>query len=369
VDNKVPITTTKNTTGIARFDCQPAFGNKLNTSTGKKYFGYARGPRPVDFQKPCVCGHSWFPQCAANKKCPSDTCDINFRTFARLKADSIVGPWEAMVPQQPPAKEHQTYTMAPFSWHDISLAIVSVFEETTKKGDMGFVRSSLYYSLNSGDRCEAWSALGDTPGDDLIPLGEKGELDYGLIYAAPPVNGSFIYLGLNGEHYSPHNASFAVAHVDPDRFAGVRAKSRSGSATGSCVPLDVPSGRTQLLITADTAMSGASVAMTVNGELVCTAVQGRNVTVLPLQNCSLKGVSKVKLDITLSGGAVLYSWGFASSPCFLKTEDLAVRGNRDDATASDSKISILELRALSECTSKGNRADAALSSRAERSAR
>jgi hypothetical protein len=49
----------------------------------------------------------------------------------------IGGPWRSANPMQPATKEHQTYTTATFEWHDLTLATVSIFEESAAPTDHG----------------------------------------------------------------------------------------------------------------------------------------------------------------------------------------------------------------------------------------
>ena len=135
-----------------------------------------------DFRR---CPHDWFPQCVG-KRCPVATCDENFRTFAKVTSADLRG-WESVIPPQPATKEHQTYTAGPptppsscrrfipvplalarvclgvwssqaravhlpntalralhvaaghFSWHDVTLATVSVCEARVQHAPKGRV--------------------------------------------------------------------------------------------------------------------------------------------------------------------------------------------------------------------------------------
>eukprot|EP01043_Picozoa_sp_COSAG02_P038557 COSAG02_NODE_2982_length_7621_cov_3.542808_9_plen_477_part_01 len=169
--------------GTIRFDCLPDFRWDTNR---KHYIGIARGRRPGD---QLGYPHTWYPQCASSKsKIPPAVCDKNFRTFAFMTSPDLKH-WTVRAPPQPASKEHQTYTTAAFRFHDLTLATVSVFEETTAPNDFGFVRCSIYYTTNPEISAGPWESIGMTPGgDDLIPLGEhSGDFDYGLCYASPPV--------------------------------------------------------------------------------------------------------------------------------------------------------------------------------------
>lgn len=312
----------------------------------KQYIGYIRGERVCDSVRGC--GRSWFPQCASEPTCPASACNQSFRTFARVSTSDLEE-WQAVVPAQPANKDHQTYITNTFQFHDIRLATVSVFEETTAEDDKGFVRCSLYWAVNDtmlnetgsmfpnkihGDRGE-WYAIGDRPGgDDLIPLGSmsEGDFDAGLCYASQPVSSRdgerLYYWGANGEHYAPHNASLGLAALRPERFAGVSAVSGAvdgGDDEPRLRTVDLQCTGPVLVVTGDTQCHGGSISVGVIGSQTLSLEQsipvvGTNVTQhavgfpeatdpqRPL--ASLVG-KRVRLEFRLKGCAVLVSFGFA----------------------------------------------------------
>jgi predicted GH43/DUF377 family glycosyl hydrolase len=160
---------------------------------------------------------------------------------------------------------------------------------------------------------------------------------------------SFYYWGVNGEHYSPHNASFGLATMRAGRYAGVRAKATVGppyddsahisvGAVFSSVALNCSGNR--LVITVDTCSDlrcsgvermGVSV---VGHSALAGSVSGANVTdhVMAFDLSAVEG-SKITLQFELSGGAALYSFGFAKAT----TADNAQTSLKaDDVPASSS---------------------------------
>lgn len=314
-----------------RFDCFPDFHWDERS---QQYVGIARGARPGD---DLGYAHSWFPQCTNPKsRIPAAVCDSNFRTFSFMTSPDLMQ-WTVRVPRQPATKEHQTYTTAAFRFHDVTLAAVSIFEETTSPTDFGFVRCSLMFTTNPEIWSGPWEGFGSRPGgDDLIALGEKGDFDYGLCYSAPPIvtSGSssalLYYWGVNGEHYSPHNASFGMATVPLGRNVGIRSlRSHHHPDDDSAQEAKVAIVRTvalvcslpRLVITADT---GGAAGARIRAQVVREAefgfensvvVSGRNVTSLEM-TFSGKDLSKflgrpIELEFELSGDAALYSFAFA----------------------------------------------------------
>ena len=78
--------------------------------------------------------------------------------------------------------------IAAFGWLDVTLATVSVFEESTAGSDHGRVRCSLYMAAPQDEERGPWKAVGTKPGgDDLITPGQPGSFDWGLCYSTPPM--------------------------------------------------------------------------------------------------------------------------------------------------------------------------------------
>lgn len=99
------------------------------------------------------------------------------------------------------------YTTAAFGWLDVTLATVSVFEESTAGSDHGRVRCSLYMAAPQDEERGPWKAIGTKPGgDDLITPGQPGSFDWGLCYSTPPMQAEagqqhrLFYWGVDGEH-------------------------------------------------------------------------------------------------------------------------------------------------------------------------
>ena len=95
-----------------------------------------------------------------------------------------------------------------------------------------------------------------------------------------------------------------------DGFIALRARDgKRGRA--KTIALEV-SG-TQLVATADTAMDGSSIQISIGGKQ-CTMLRNDNVSDFPLGGCgSLKTGSKVVLEVQMSGQALLYTLGFTTS--------------------------------------------------------
>ena len=141
-------------------------------------------------------------------------------------------------------------------------------------------------------------------------------------------------MGADGPHYSwganKKNCSYGFASLRPDGFVGVRGNSHDnggggggGSGGGDNVPVSV--GRTiavnvtgaQLVVTADTAIAGASLTVSVifgGRSTACAPLQGANVTDHPLTGCALGPLGAVgkavALELRLGGDAILYTFGF-----------------------------------------------------------
>ena len=163
------------------------------------------------------------------------------------------------------------------------------------------------------------------PGDNLIAPGSRGEFDWGLCYAAPPLVRSeealFYYWGVDGEHYSPHNASFGLATMRAGRYAGARRKpARAGHGVHAVAlsSVELQCAGSVLVVTADTCsrvgcpdMTNVTVSVVGHSSLVDT-VRGSNVTdhAMGFDLSPLVG-SQITLRFELSGGASLFSFGFA----------------------------------------------------------
>ena len=123
------------------------------------------------------------------------------------------------------------------------------------------------------------------------------------------------YWGVNGEHYSPHNASFGLATMDASRLAGVRIKEQgASSALVKSVPL-VVTGR-HLVVTADAnsgdsgiivkllPVAGAGTEGNVTANVTDAIVIADLPPALVGRNCTV--------EFELRGKAQLFSFGFAA---------------------------------------------------------
>ena len=131
--------------------------------------------------------------------------------------------------------------------------------------------------------------------------------------------------GVNGQHYRPHNASFAVATTPAERYTGIRAAATAGTELGPVVVRTVALNCTgsNLVVTADTAVGTAGrlraqvVGVPSLGLADSQAISGRNVTDATMAwTRSAHGLEsqlgkRVIIEVELSGGAALYSFGFA----------------------------------------------------------
>lgn len=122
---------------------------------------------------------------------------------------------------------------------------------------------------------------------------------------------------LFNQHYSwganAKNISYGVASLRPDGFVGVRAN--GSKATGRTVAVNVTG---QLVVTADTAVAGAALAVSVisgGKTTACSSLKGLNVTDHALTGCPLTGLvgKEVTLELEMEGAATLYTFGFTSA--------------------------------------------------------
>ena len=123
-------------------------------------------------------------------------------------------------------------------------------------------------------------------------------------------------MGADGPHYSwganKKNCSYGVASLRPDGFVGVRAS--GAKSIGRTVALNATGS--QLVVTADTAVVGASLTVSVvvgGNTTACEPLKGQNVTDHALSGCPLVAGEDVALSIEMEGGATLYTFGFHSS--------------------------------------------------------
>lgn len=257
--------------------------------------------------------------------------------------------WSVSLPPQPATKEHQSYTTAAFAFHDVTLATVSVFEETTAPNDFGFVRCSLYFTSNADIAAGPWRALGARAGgDDLIALGPRGAFDYGLCYAAAPLGmggglganadpsglmdrqARLYYWGVDGQHYAPHNASFGMATIPARRMAGVRVR---GEGVALVRTVDINCTASRLIVTVDTNIDNTTTSMValdrvraqvagvgdMFGFAASNPITGMNVTDMEMtwgpsnQRDLTRFIGRrIVIEFELTGHAAFYSFGFAN---------------------------------------------------------
>jgi len=326
--------------GAWRFDAQASM---FFDERRQKYVGTDRAFRPCSVKADCgTCPIWWQPHggcqshpSISNKTgCSKAQCARTVRAIGAVSssgADFGEASWgrneEILANHSDPTT--QFYSQVTWPFYNVYLGITMVYDAVDPPDvyGKGKVHCELTYSADP-TFSSGWQRLAE--GRDFIPLGMprgegKGAWDSHICFAsALPLRLEnevrVFYMGGDGPHYSKpwpssnhRNSSFGLATLRQDGFVALRGRSADGAGKATTVALDVPAGRTQLLISVDTAINGASVTITVNKELVCTPVAGRNVTDYALQTCSLKGFSTVTLDITLSGGALLYTVGFAAA--------------------------------------------------------
>lgn len=122
-------------------------------------------------------------------------------------------------------------------------------------------------------------------------------------------------MGGDGPHYdkawpdSNHrNSSFGLATLRQDGFIALRA---TDGKVGSAKTITLNVSGSQLVVTADTAMAGASASLSI-GATKCRVLSGENVTDHALAECGALSVgSSVSLTVALAGEARLYTVGFA----------------------------------------------------------
>jgi hypothetical protein len=232
----------------------------------------------------------------------------------------------------------QLYSQVSFPYYNGYLGIVMVFSAVDPPNTFG--KGKVHCEL-------AWSADGVqydriAPGVDFIPLGryEEGTLndfDSHICFASAhpvQVDGTVrvYYMGGNGPHYSEpypspnhRNSSFGLATIGPDRFVALRGPKDGSRAVARTVALAQGNGTRVMSITADTAVLGSEACMVTVAIVIdqgggvereaetCGNVTGKNVTDLVLPGCSqllLKAGANVVVEITVQGGAALYTIGF-----------------------------------------------------------
>lgn len=174
---------------------------------------------------------------------------------------------------------------------------------------------------------------------EFIPAGVTGAFDSHVCFAAhvplrmPDGTSRLYYMGGNGPHSGARNSSFALATMDPDRFAGV-VSSSGGSSSSSSRGGDrlsedgVVSGRAvnvtgpRMTITLDVAPEGGSISLGIVGgpanlarSLPITA-GGTDVTVAFPGGATLDAVvgESFLIKVWLDGEATtLYTVGFAAA--------------------------------------------------------
>ena len=121
--------------------------------------------------------------------------------------------------------------------------------------------------------------------------------------------------GGDGPHYSPpypdplhRNSSFGMASLRPDGFVALRPRDgRSGSAKTIALKVTGP----KLLVTADTAIPGATLQISIGSSMKCDTLSGENVTDYALRGCNKLPVgSMAVLELVVTGGGALYTIGF-----------------------------------------------------------
>ena len=218
----------------------------------------------------------------------------------------------------------QYYSQVTWPFYNVYLGIVMVFKAVDPPDvyGQGMVHCELVYTTDP-EMTANWTRI--TPGQDFIPLGTpmgegKGQWDSHICFASGvPVRMEneirVYYMGGDGPHYSKpwpdpnhRNSSFGLATLRQDGFIALRAKDgTAGSA--KTIALQV-SGSGQLVATADTAMTGASVSLSV-GAIKCGVLSGANVTDHALAGCGALSVGgSVSLTVALAGEARLYTVGF-----------------------------------------------------------
>ena len=209
-------------------------------------------------------------------------------------------------------------------FYNVYLGIVMVYSAVDPPNTYGKgkVHCELVYTTDP-EMTANWTRI--TPGRDFIPLGTplgegKGQWDSHVCFATGvPVRMEdevyVFYMGGDGPHYSKpypdpnhRNSSFGLAKLRQDGFIALRAKDGKAGAAKT-VALDVTGS--QLVVSADTALAGASLSISVDGTK-CAALSGANVTDHPLAGCgALKTGGAARLTVALAGEARLYTVGFA----------------------------------------------------------
>ena len=216
---------------------------------------------------------------------------------------------------------HQLYSQITWRFYDVFLGIVMTFDA---KDPAGHVHCMLSWSDGTANNWQWVDAEGGLAAlKEFIPAGAADAFDSHICFAAhvplrmPDGTSRVYYMGGNGPHSGARNSSFALATMEPDRFAGVSGGSGDGVVSGRAVNVTGP----RMIVTLDVAPGGGSVSVGIVGgptdlarSLPITA-SGTDVTVAFPGGATLDAVmgDSFAIKVWLDGDATtLYTVGFAA---------------------------------------------------------
>lgn len=178
-----------------------------------------------------------------------DTPVINERVVGRSESEDFIH-WTKAVDVLRGTKEKQTYAMPIFPYGDAYLGFPAIFEPETDR-----TQTELAWSPDT----ITWHRI--DAGRPLIPNGEKGDYDWGIIHASRPVFAGdeirIYYDGSDGRHALDwRNDSLCLATMGPERFAGYEPTDSDQAALLTTRPVELRDG---LRITVDAAGGAVSV--------------------------------------------------------------------------------------------------------------
>ena len=150
------------------------------------------------------------------------------------------------------AADHQLYSQITFTWRNVYLGIVMVYDAVSKDGR---VHCRLAWSTDATAGWRWVDGSGDVGGADFIQLGEQGDFDSHVCFAAasPTFDGSaerVYFMGGNGPHSGDRNSSLGLATLRKDGYASL-------AGSGVVVTRSVRCTGATLRVTADFADGGS----------------------------------------------------------------------------------------------------------------
>ena len=250
--------------------------------------------------------------------------------------------WEEPVIVERGVAAHQLYSQITWRFFDVFLGIVMTFD--AENGSVGPAAGHVHCMLSWSKDGLDWQWVDRKGGlealKEFIPAGEIGSFESHVCFAAhtplkmPDGTTRLYYMGGNGPHSGKRNSSFALATLEPDRFAGVAPAGDGRGSGGSGDAGQQPAWATAtqsvtvtgatMIVTVDIEGSADQVQMGIEGQAgfgasepisrASTADSTTDVAVrFPGQPAAgLKALigKQVKIKVGLTRGATLYTVGF-----------------------------------------------------------